>query len=325
MQKKRFGTVAFFLGAMILNGCGGDEIESTPMSADTTVNLTQVGATESSEFEGFEAGTALPTERNTPEPMDGPTVLVRPPMQTETSNNDTNRPSDAVEPDAEGVIPVETDGADDEVVGSNNTTVGEIEPEPVGNPVCDQLGYQSFGESPAVCSEWAGTGHLFDLSAESLTHYGDQVPLCCYGGQVLFIVNTAPRCGFRPQYEDLQALQNQYADRGFTVLGFLSNDFGNQGGSRSEVEQCRVEFALTFEQFMHLGVTQRSSVGQHPIFAWLTSQEGLEGPVDWNFSKFLIARDGRLVARWSSNQNPTDRDVIRAIETALAQEDPLND
>ena len=131
------------------------------------------------------------------------------------------------------------------------------------------------------------------------------------------VVNVAALCGYTPQYEALQDLQDRYGASGFSVLGFLSDDFRMQAGSKDEIEECATRFGLTFPQFDIIGVLPDSSRGQHPLFRWITSQEGLEGDISWNFNKFLVNGDGDLLARWNQNVTPDDAEIISSIELAL--------
>jgi glutathione peroxidase len=158
---------------------------------------------------------------------------------------------------------------------------------------------------------------LFSFSAIPFDSEDEPQSMCDFRGDVLLIVNTAALCGFTPQYAGLQAVQDTYADQRVRVLGFLSNDFGNQGGSKGQVEECETTYGLTFQQFEHVGVTSGSADGQHGIFAWLTSQAGLEGEVPWNFSKFLVAADGVLLQRWDHSTPPNDSSILEAIDAAL--------
>ena len=166
-----------------------------------------------------------------------------------------------------------------------------------------------------TCESYVGT-HLYHQEAERFADYEMQ-EMCEYRGRVLLIANTAALCGLTPQYAGLQRLQERYGADGLTVLGFLSNDFGRQGGSNDQVEMCNSDYRISFEQFTPVGVLSSSAQGQHPIFEWLTTQSGLEGEVDWNFGKFLVSEDGRLLARWSSFVEPENTMITTAIEEAL--------
>ena len=134
---------------------------------------------------------------------------------------------------------------------------------------------------------------------------GVPTPLSAYKGKVVLAVNTASRCGFTPQLEGLQALHVEFRDKGFSVVGFPSNDFLGQepleGVGISEF--CRLRYAADFPLYEKLHVRGRSI---HPLYAHLTSAgpEETRGPVRWNFTKFLIDRDGNIVARFAPNVDP---------------------
>ena len=218
---------------------------------------------------------------------------------TADSSNDTAEPDGGGGPPDDGAASDSGLGATDAM--SDNITPGaETDMEPA-RPNCD-----SFGDS-----------HLYQQTAERFADYEMQ-SMCDYRGRVLLIANTAALCGLTPQYSGLQALHEEYESQGLTVLGFLSNDFGQQGGSTDQVEMCNSNYRIVFEQFTTVGVLASSRQGQHPIFRWLTNQSGLEGEVDWNFGKFLVSEDGALLARWSSFVEPQDRMVTAAIERALS-------
>jgi len=164
-------------------------------------------------------------------------------------------------------------------------------------------------------SDFEGTD-LYGMSARSLTR-GEVVPMCDFEGEALLFVNTAANCGFTPQFEALEELHRQYRGRPLRVLGFLSNDFGNQGGSLEEVQQCTDQYMVTFEQFLHVGVTSNSRDGQHPVFGWLTTQSLSPGDIPWNFSKFLVSYDGELIGRWTHQVAPDDGAFLTAVEAAV--------
>jgi glutathione peroxidase len=147
---------------------------------------------------------------------------------------------------------------------------------------------------------------------------GEPVSLDSYTGQVLLIVNTASRCGFTHQLAGLQELWEQYRDRGFTVIGFPCNQFGHQDpGTDEEIQEfCRLDYGVTFPVMAKVQVNGSDA---DPLFTWLTTQvPGLMGTkaIKWNFTKFLVGRDGQVIARF----RPTDEPAMlaRAIEDALA-------
>ena len=126
---------------------------------------------------------------------------------------------------------------------------------------------------------------------------GEETTLASYRGKALLIVNTASKCGYTPQYEGLEALHQQYKDRGFTVLAFPSNDFGGPGAGHRGRDQafCTLRYKTTFPLFAKV-VTKGE--GQHPLYRALTTTPGFEGDLNWNFNKFLVDPEGRVVARY---------------------------
>lgn len=145
---------------------------------------------------------------------------------------------------------------------------------------------------------------VFDFSATGID--GADIPLERFRGQALLIVNTASKCGFTGQYEGLEALHRQLADRPFEVLGFPCNQFGNQeAGKAAEIAAfCSTTFNVTFPLFDKIEV---NGPARHPLYAWLTEQKrGFLGSktIKWNFTKFLTDREGQVVARYSPQTEP---------------------
>jgi glutathione peroxidase len=144
---------------------------------------------------------------------------------------------------------------------------------------------------------------IYDFTASSLA--GEDVPLKRYEGQVLLIVNTASACGFTPQYKGLEALQRGFGARGFSVLGFPCNQFGSQEpGNAKQIEQfCATNYAVSFPLFAKIEV---NGGGAHPLYQYLKSEKsGLLGSsIKWNFTKFLIDRSGKVVARHAPTTSP---------------------
>lgn len=157
---------------------------------------------------------------------------------------------------------------------------------------------------------------LYDFKQTAIR--GGEVEMSKYKGQVLLIVNTASKCGYTPQYEALQALQEKYSEAGFTVLAFPANNFaGQEPGSDEEIEEfCTVNFNTTFPLFSRTSVRGDDI---NPMFSYLTSAENEDftGEIRWNFEKFLIDRNGNLVRRFRSNVTPDSQDIIGAIEKEL--------
>ena len=144
------------------------------------------------------------------------------------------------------------------------------------------------------------------LSAFTATSIdGKPVPLSTYDGQVTLIVNTASQCGFTPQLEGLEELHRQYADRGLAVLGFPCNQFGNQDpGSNEEIGAfCQKNYGVSFDMFEKVDVNGESA---HPVYKWLREEKrGLLGEkIKWNFTKFLVGKDGQVIKRYGSTTKP---------------------
>jgi glutathione peroxidase len=155
---------------------------------------------------------------------------------------------------------------------------------------------------------------IYDFNAKSLA--GEDVPLKRFQGQVLLIVNTASACGFTPQYKGLEALQKAYGPRGFAVLGFPCNQFGRQEpGDAAQIEQfCSVNYAVSFPMFDKIEVNGENA---HPLYRYLKGEKsGLLGSsIKWNFTKFLVDRSGKVVARHAPTTTPEA--LTREIEALL--------
>jgi glutathione peroxidase len=147
---------------------------------------------------------------------------------------------------------------------------------------------------------------------------GKPVNLAKYQGNVVLMVNVASKCGYTPQYEGLQALHKKYSARGLRVLGFPSNDFGAQEpGSNEDIgEFCKKNYGVEFDMFSKIVVKGNAKA---PLYKTLTSTPGFTGEVAWNFEKFLIGRDGKVVARFKSPVEPLSAEMTKAIETALGK------
>jgi glutathione peroxidase len=153
---------------------------------------------------------------------------------------------------------------------------------------------------------------LSDFTARTLT--GEEQSLADYAGRVVLVVNTASRCGLTPQYAGLEALYQEHRDDGFVVLGFPCNQFGAQEpGTEDEIgEFCQLNYGVSFPMFAKVDV---NGDDEHPLFAWLKSERKglLGGRIKWNFTKFLVGRDGRVIERYSPQAEPESlADDIRA-------------
>lgn len=148
---------------------------------------------------------------------------------------------------------------------------------------------------------------------------GKEVDLSAYKGKVLLIVNVASKCGATPQYDPLQALYKKFADKGLVVLGFPANNFGGQepGTDEEIAEFCTSKYSVEFPMFSKVSVKGDDKA---PLFSYLTSAENpdKQGDIGWNFEKFLVGKDGKLLHRFATRTKPDDAAVVAAIEKALA-------
>jgi glutathione peroxidase len=156
---------------------------------------------------------------------------------------------------------------------------------------------------------------VFKLSARA--NDGKDIDLKFYEGKILLIVNTASKCGFTPQYEGLEALYEKYRDKGLVVLGFPCDQFAHQEpGDDAEIASfCKLNYGVTFPIMSKVEVNGPNA---HPVFAFLKSRApGVAGDsIKWNFTKFLVAKDGQTVKRFASTTEPGE--IVKDIETALS-------
>lgn len=153
---------------------------------------------------------------------------------------------------------------------------------------------------------------LWDLKTRTLA--GEPAELADYKGKVALVVNVASKCGLTPQYEGLQALFEELAPEGFVILAFPSNDFmGQEPGTPAEIQEfCSTNYGVSFPMFEKVKVKGKD---KGEIYQWLVST-GLEEPT-WNFTKYLVGRDGQLIARFAPRTEPNDKEMAEAIRTAL--------
>mgnify|MGYP000989604281 CR=1 FL=1 len=168
-----------------------------------------------------------------------------------------------------------------------------------------------------VSTAVAQAGTILDLKAKDIE--GKETAMSAYKGKVSLVVNVASKCGFTPQYRELEAIWRKYKDRGFVVLGVPSNDFGEQepNGSAEIKKFCQGAFGVTFP------LTEKQVVigpKAHAFYHWATSASG--GAPAWNFHKYLIGRDGRMIQSFSSKVTPTSPELTEWIEKALAETAP---
>jgi glutathione peroxidase len=148
---------------------------------------------------------------------------------------------------------------------------------------------------------------------------GADVALARYKGKVMLIVNVASKCGFTPQYEGLEELYRRYKDRGLVILGFPANNFGwQEPGTDAEIKTfCTTKYNVSFDMFSKISV---KGGDQHPLYAYLTSEDAnaeTAGSVKWNFTKYLVDKNGHVIAKFGSGTKPMAEEVVQAIEEAL--------
>ena len=157
---------------------------------------------------------------------------------------------------------------------------------------------------------------IYDFKVTTID--GEQKSLADYKGKVLLIVNTASQCGFTGQYKGLQAVYEQNKDKGFEVLAFPANNFlGQEPGSNEDIKKfCALRFKTTFPLFAKISVKGDDIA---PLYNYLTTASGFNGDITWNFNKFIVGKDGRVIARFDSRTEPEDSELNNKIASALAQ------
>ncbi|MFN3729187.1 MAG: glutathione peroxidase [Fimbriimonadaceae bacterium] len=155
---------------------------------------------------------------------------------------------------------------------------------------------------------------LYDFTMKNID--GKEKPLAEYKGKVVMVVNVASKCGLTPQYKELEALYKEKKDAGFVILGFPANEFGNQEpGTNAEIKEfCEEKYGVTFPMFEKI-VVKGPQI--HPLYTWLIAETGGQ-EIGWNFTKFLIGRDGKVIRRFPPQMTPQTKDIRDAVEAALA-------
>jgi glutathione peroxidase len=158
---------------------------------------------------------------------------------------------------------------------------------------------------------------IYDFTMEDIK--GDSIKLDEYKGKIILIVNTASKCGFTYQYDGLEKLYQDYKEQGFIILGFPANNFLKQDpGSNEEIANfCRLTYGVTFPMFSKISVKGKDI---HPLYEYLTSKNAghnFGGKISWNFNKFMISKDGKIINRFGSKVKPEDEKIVNAIEQAL--------
>ena len=158
---------------------------------------------------------------------------------------------------------------------------------------------------------------IYDFTLPSID--GKPMPLADYKGKVILVVNVASRCGFTPQYAALESIYEKYKDQGFVILGFPANNFGGQEpGTNAEIKTfCSAKYNVTFPLYAKVSVKGED---QTPLYKYLTTtaNPSLTGDIKWNFTKFLVDRNGNVVQRFEPQTTPDSPEVTTAIEAALA-------
>ncbi len=189
--------------------------------------------------------------------------------------------------------------------------------------VATLLGLAALGAmaEPARADEKGDKKVPAALSFKMKSLDGKDVDLASYKGKVVMFVNVASQCGLTPQYEGLQALHDKYAKDGLVIIGVPSNDFGAQepGSNKEIAEFCKKNYGVRFDMLSKVPV---KGDGQTPLYKFLTSKETnpkFAGPIKWNFTKFLISRQGEVVRRFEPQVAPEAQEVTQAVEAELAK------
>ncbi len=187
----------------------------------------------------------------------------------------------------------------------------------IGFLIMSTIGCTAQDRAVPTGTNSTGTVHQFKVK----TIDGTEKSLSDYKGRVLLIVNVASRCGYTSQYADLEALNKSHASKGLSILGFPANNFGGQEpGTNAEIKDfCSTKFNVTFDMFEKISV---KGGDKHPLYSYLTSGGGngdLSGEVSWNFEKFLVDKNGRIVKRFKSGVDPLSEELIQAIEQEEAK------
>ena len=179
----------------------------------------------------------------------------------------------------------------------------------------------------AFWSKWGETHNATDEAHEKAKNIyeftlntidGKPRALSAYKGKVLLIVNTASKCGYTPQYKTLESLYEHYKDRGLSILAFPANNFGwQEPGTNEQIKEfCSKNYHVTFDLFEKISV---KGSDKHPLYTYLTEDSPFPGEVKWNFQKYLVDRQGNVVARFSHKTDPMSSEVVAKVEEVLAE------
>jgi glutathione peroxidase len=179
-------------------------------------------------------------------------------------------------------------------------------------------GYLLFGAMLIMAASLFAASSIYTFTLNSID--GSPAPLANYKGKVVLVVNVASQCGYTPQYSALEATYEKYKDQGFVILGFPANNFGAQEpGTNEEIKTfCTRKYSVTFPMYSKISV---KGADQSPLYAYLTKDTGagITGEIKWNFTKFLVDRNGKVVQRFEPAVTPDSKEVISAIEKQLKQ------
>jgi len=176
--------------------------------------------------------------------------------------------------------------------------------------------YLVFGALLTMATVLSAASGLYSFTLNSID--GKPAPLVDYKGKVALLVNVASQCGYTPQYAPLESVYEKYKDQGFVILGFPANNFGAQEpGTNEEIKTfCNRKYSVTFPMYAKISV---KGADQAPLYSYLTTQTapGISGEIKWNFTKFLVDKNGNVVKRFEPAVTPDSQEVVAAIEAEL--------
>jgi glutathione peroxidase len=178
------------------------------------------------------------------------------------------------------------------------------------------VSYLPFGALLVMATSLLAASGIYSFTLNSID--GKPAPLADYKGKVVLVVNVASQCGYTPQYSALESIYEKYKDQGFVILGFPANNFvAQEPGTNEEIKTfCSRKYSVTFPMYAKISV---KGTDQAPLYAYLTKETGpgLTGDIQWNFTKFLVDRNGRVVQRFEPAVTPDSKEVVGAIQKEL--------
>ncbi len=171
------------------------------------------------------------------------------------------------------------------------------------------------GKTPMTTQQETKRKTIYDFTMKTID--GKEKPLADYKGKVVMIVNVASKCGYTPQYKDLQALYEKYKEKGFVILGFPANNFlWQEPGTDEDIKNfCEINYGVTFDMFSKISVKGKD---KHPLYQYLTTETGYNSEVGWNFTKYIVDRQGYVVGKFESKVSPLADEVIKKVELFLS-------